>query len=91
MPKIGNKKQILCYTNTERKKIQNFKPKKDKNENIEENLNKKKSNSCQYIKENIKILNLIKNPNLIYGAGNEFTINVNKGENQNYDILEIDN
>ena len=63
----------------------------NKNENIEENLNKKKSNSCQYIKENIKILNLIKNPNLIYGAGNEFTINVNKGENQNYDILEIDN
>lgn len=34
LPKIGNKKQILCYTNTERKKIQNFKPKKDKNEQI---------------------------------------------------------
>ena len=68
-----------------------FGKRNNKNENIEENLNKKKSNSCQCIKENIKILNLIKNPNLIYGAGNEFTINVNKGENQNYDILEIDN
>ncbi len=68
-----------------------FGKRNNKNENTEENLNKKKSNSCQNIKENNKILNLIKNPNLIYGAGNEFTINVNKGKNENYDILEIDN
>ena len=34
LSKIGNIKPILCYTNTERKKIQNFKPRKDRNEQI---------------------------------------------------------
>ena len=34
LSKIGNIKPILCYTNTERKKIQNFKPRNDRNEQI---------------------------------------------------------